>query len=183
VKSRTVYDSDNFYMANPIFLYTGFQFFYVCIFIWVTSGSFVPHIDRQQLFLKLYSHHIDENETLLDNVSNSTFKNIFENGTIPKLIQKTGPPQCEIYTLGQLSTLYVLIRLEETNKNRSCDSSRRCMTCKHIQCTHKFSSTYTGEEFSIYCKTENIIYLLECAICDLQYIGETKQQLSKRLKT
>ena len=31
------------------------------------------------------------------------------------------------------------------------------------------------------CKTENIIYLLECAICALQYIGETKQQLSKRL--
>jgi transcription elongation factor Elf1 len=28
---------------------------------------------------------------------------------------------------------------------------------------------------------ENIIYLLECAICGLQYIGETKQQLSKRL--
>ena len=31
------------------------------------------------------------------------------------------------------------------------------------------------------CKTENIIYLLECAIYGLQYVGETKQQLSKRL--
>jgi hypothetical protein len=45
--------------------------------------------------------------------------------------------------------------------------------------------THTGEKFIIYCnancKTENIIYLLECAICGLQYIGETKQQLSKRL--
>ena len=67
---------------------------------------------------------------------------------------------------------------------QKCDS-RRCMTCKNIQCTHKFSSTHTGEKFIIYCnancKTENIIYLLECAICGLQYIGETKQQLSKRL--
>jgi uncharacterized ferredoxin-like protein len=58
------------------------------------------------------------------------------------------------------------------------------MTCKNIQCTQKFSSTHTGEKFIIYCnancKTENIIYLLECAICGLQYIGETKQQLSKR---
>ena len=49
----------------------------------------------------------------------------------------------------------------------------------------KFSSTHTGEEFIIYCnancKTENSIYPLECAICGLQYIGETKQQLSKRL--
>jgi hypothetical protein len=31
----------------------GFQFFYVCIFLRVTSGSFVPYIDRQKLFLKL----------------------------------------------------------------------------------------------------------------------------------
>ena len=53
------------------------------------------------------------------NVSNSTVKNIFENGMIPKLIKKNGPPQCGIYTLGQLSKLYVLIRLEDTNKNRS----------------------------------------------------------------
>ena len=58
------------------------------------------------------------------------------------------------------------------------------MTCKNIQCTQKFSCTHTGEEFIIYCnancKTENIIYLLECATCGLQYVGETKQ-LSKRL--
>ena len=60
---------------------------------------------------------------------------------------------------------------------QKCDS-RRCMTCKNIQCTQKFSSTHTGEDFIIYCnancKTENIIYLLECAICGLQFIGETK---------
>ena len=51
---------------------------------------------------------------------------------------------------------------------------------------HKNSAAHIqGEKFIIYCnancKTENIIYLLECAICGLQYIGETKQQLSKRL--
>jgi hypothetical protein len=60
---------------------------------------------------------------------------------------------------------------------QKCDSRRR-MTCKNIQCTQKFSSTHTGEDFIIYCnancKTENIIYLLECAICGLQFIGETK---------
>jgi hypothetical protein len=47
-----------------------------------------------------------------------------------------------------------------------------------------FSSTHTGEKFIIYCyansKTVNIIYLLKCAMCGLQYIGETEQQLSKR---
>ena len=67
---------------------------------------------------------------------------------------------------------------------QKCDS-RQCMTCINIQCTQKFSSTHTGEKIIIYCnancKTENIIYFLECAICGLQYIGETKQQLSKCL--
>jgi hypothetical protein len=56
---------------------------------------------------------------------------------------------------------------------------------KKNQWTQKFSSTHTGEEFIIYCnanyKTENSIYLLECAISGFQYIVETKQQLSKRL--
>ena len=68
---------------------------------------------------------------------------------------------------------------------QQCDY-RRCITYINIQCTYKFSSTYTGEEFIIYCnancKTGNIIYLLECAICGLHYIGEIKQQLSKSLK-
>jgi hypothetical protein len=35
-------------------LYVGFQFVYVCSFICATSGSFVPHMDCQKLFLKLY---------------------------------------------------------------------------------------------------------------------------------
>ena len=63
---------------------------------------------------------------------------------------------------------------------QKCDW-RRCMTCKNVQCTHKFSSTHTGEKIIIYCnancKTENIIYLLECSICGLQYIGETNKNL------
>ena len=59
------------------------------------------------------------------------------------------------------------------------------MTCPMIQCTRKFSSTSTKEEFFIYCtvtcKTENIIYLLECGICGLQYVGQTRRQLRLRL--
>ena len=53
----------------------------------------------------------------------------------------------------------------------------------------KHSAAHIQEKISSYFiiyynanyKTENIIYLLECAICGLQYIGETKQQHSKRL--
>jgi Zn ribbon nucleic-acid-binding protein len=56
---------------------------------------------------------------------------------------------------------------------------------QNIQYTQNFSSTLTGEECIIYsnanCKTENIIYLLECAMCGLQFMREIKQQLNKRL--
>ena len=38
---------------------------------------------------------------------------------IPKPLQTNGPPQCGIYTMSQLSKLYVLMQLEETNKNKS----------------------------------------------------------------
>ena len=59
----------------------------------------------------------NKNETLLANASHSIGKIILENGT--KIHSINGPPQCGLYTLGQLSKLYVLIRLEETNKNKS----------------------------------------------------------------
>ena len=67
-------------------------------------------------------------------------------------------------------------------KNMIRDNVRRAKTSN----AHKHSAAHIQEKkIIIYCnancKTENIIYLLECAICGLQYIGETKQQLSKRL--
>ena len=72
---------------------------------------------------------------------------------------------------------YISPRSAYNGQCQKCDS-RRCMTCKSIQYTPKVSSTHAGEEFIIYCnancKTENIIYLLECAIGGLQYVGETK---------
>ena len=33
-------------------LYVGFPFFYECSFICASSGSFVPYMDSQKLFLK-----------------------------------------------------------------------------------------------------------------------------------
>ena len=53
------------------------------------------------------------------NVSNSTVKNILERVWYPNSLKENDSPQCGIYTLGQLSKLYVLIRLVETYKNRS----------------------------------------------------------------
>jgi transcription elongation factor Elf1 len=45
----------------------------------------------------------------------------------------------------------------------------------------RFAICIASVAIQAFTKLENMIYLLKCAICGLQYIGETKQQLSKRL--
>ena len=58
-----------------------------------------------------------------------------------------------------------------------CCKSRRCKTCPILVTTEAFSSSVTGERFKLklraYCKTSNVIYLIQCRRCSLQYVGET----------
>jgi hypothetical protein len=65
-----------------------------------------------------------------------------------------------------------------------CTKSR-CVLCKeHVVETRQFTSTTTGERFTIRshhtCETTNIVYLLWCTKCKLQYVGETKNSLKQR---
>ena len=63
--------------------------------------------------------HLNKCKIKNQNETNSTVKNIFENGIDAQTHSINGPPHCGIYTLGQLSRLCVIILLEETNKNWS----------------------------------------------------------------
>ena len=61
----------------------------------------------------------------------------------------------------------------------------RCVTCQeHILESDTFKSHTTGAHHKIRgyvtCTTSNIIYLISCRICGIQYIGETKNSLKKR---
>ena len=61
-----------------------------------------------------------------------------------------------------------------------------CVTCQeHILESDSFKSHTTGAHHKIRdhitCTTSNIIYLISCRICGIQYIGETKNSLKKRL--
>ena len=64
----------------------------------------------------------------------------------------------------------------------------RCRTCQYVEECHFFKSNITNVKFrpilksclSLDCMTENVIYLISCKICDLQYIGETKNNINKR---
>ena len=77
-------------------------------------------------------------------------------------------------------------RVHETSGNFRCGASR-CKTCPILRTTNIFVSKATGERFAIKmhasCKTNNIVYLIECRRCGLQYVGESGQPLHKRMNS
>ena len=64
---------------------------------------------------------------------------------------------------------------------------RRCATCAVIQPLRFFRSSLTLRQYTVIsacdlsCSTTNVIYLISCAKCDQQYVGETKRKVSERL--
>ena len=63
----------------------------------------------------------------------------------------------------------------------------RCLTCSFLregQTNYTFSTTNEARKIidSRSCHSKNLIYLIECKRCHLQYIGETKRQLSERFR-
>ena len=66
----------------------------------------------------------------------------------------------------------------------SC-GDKRCKCCRHMQHSSSYTSKVTGKQYTIFCtvncKSVNIIYILECSVCGLQYVGESKQPFHKRL--
>lgn len=66
---------------------------------------------------------------------------------------------------------------------------KKCYACRHTKEPKKkkssFTSTVTNKDYDIEdfitCKTEGVVYLMECP-CKIQYIGRTKRELWKRLR-
>ena len=68
-----------------------------------------------------------------------------------------------------------------------CGSSC-CKTCKHISQGSTFISNVTKRSYSVVspnpsmnCTSDNVVYLITCRKCGIQYVGETSQQLRGRL--
>ena len=61
--------------------------------------------------------------------------------------------------------------------------SVRCKTCKHISQGITFTSNVTNKSYevvsnstSMTCTSDNIVYLITCRRCGIQYVGETSQK-------
>src|SRR5690606_25861004 len=61
----------------------------------------------------------------------------------------------------------------------------RCLCCAKIMTTDKVKSTSTNYIFEIKdnlnCQSKNVVYLLQCSTCELQYIGQTSTSFNIRL--
>ena len=66
--------------------------------------------------------------------------------------------------------------------------SVRCKTCKHMSQGSSFTSNVTKRSYevissntSMTCTSDNVVYLISCNRCGVQYVGETSQKLKNRL--
>lgn len=62
---------------------------------------------------------------------------------------------------------------------------KACTVCCHSNNTKEIKSTSTGEIFPIQqminCKSKNLIYVIHCSKCAMQYVGKTSQTFAKRM--
>ena len=60
-----------------------------------------------------------------------------------------------------------------------------CKCCNHMQHSSSHTSKVTGKQYKIFCtincKSANVIYILECSVCGLQYVGESRHPFHRRL--
>ena len=89
----------------------------------------------------------------------------------------------------------ILVRAQLTETPNSSNSratpgsfrcnSRNCTTCPYIEHgRNHYTFHSTGETYHIKshitCTTFSVIYMIQCRLCNLQYIGETKRRLKDR---
>ena len=96
-----------------------------------------------------------------------------------------------IVDLGEGGTLSTIIQGRKLDAcyNVSCCKSKRCMTCKNLILEKKVKSNVTHRKYEavsyvnevLNCHTQNLIYLLTCLCCGIQYVGETAIPLHKRI--
>ena len=78
--------------------------------------------------------------------------------------------------------------VSDTGLSFACCNDRRCKTCPTFVKSNVFKSNVTNREYNVKnhtgeiltCHSQNIIYLLTCLGCGVQYVGETIYPFHKR---
>ena len=99
-------------------------------------------------------------------------------------------------SLFSMNKIFTKTCQNQTFTNSSCSicsyqvkkcNSRNCKTCSIFNESHTFTSTVTGRKYhlnvgeDVSCASSNLIYLLQCNYCKLQYVGQTCLKLRERM--
>ena len=132
-----------------------------------TFNPSIPHI----------SNIIKKHYNLL--LSSNRCKKVFQH--LPVVAFRRSPNLRDLLVTAKLSSNSAKPQLP----SGSFRCGRNCATCPYIShglTTYTFFST--GEtrpiKSNLSCDTKNLIYIIQCNRCNLQYIGETKQRLKER---
>lgn len=83
-------------------------------------------------------------------------------------------------TIAQLTGSFI----KQLGSAKKC-IGRVCYTCDSLKCSTTFRSNVKGNHYQIQsnlnCGSSNIIYLVECDLCGMQYVGETQRTLRNRI--
>lgn len=101
------------------------------------------------------------------------------------LLQQTFPPKSLVPSFRRTKNLKELIapsRFRPTGnaleQGKCFRCAKKCDLCKHLTETDKFQSFATGRTYyikeSVSCSSQNVIYLIACNRCRLQYVGSSK---------
>ena len=70
-------------------------------------------------------------------------------------------------------------------KCQPCKGRMGNLCCEQVKDTEDFKSNVTGKEYKIFhtvnCKSTFLIYLMECSICKIQYVGKSEWRLNRRI--
>ena len=63
---------------------------------------------------------------------------------------------------------------------------KKCRYCPKLISTGRITSKITGRTYitktNICCQSNNLVYCIECKICNLQYVGETYRRIMDRFQ-
>jgi hypothetical protein len=94
----------------------------------------------------------------------------------------------ELRPTGIVENNLITTNSDNSNNNNkfSLCKNRDCLTCKFHSCSNtNFNSSTFGSTHNVIgsmnCRTNNIVYLITCIKCNIQYVGETSRCLAERL--
>ena len=118
---------------------------------------------------------------------NTEFHNVFDK--TPTIAFKRNKNIQELIGGNLIKDGKLIKRNEVKNKNgksKTCNTSNRTsLCCTQVVNTNTFKSNQTNRVFNIYhtitCKSQWLIYLLECTLCNIQYVGKSETSFNIRL--